>query len=178
MTPREYLDLLRGRWRIVLAGLLLGVAGAVGVLLLSPPQYVSKVTLFVSAGTSSDPSAALDRNELSIQRMQTYVQLATSEGIARDVADSLELDLTSDELLNKIAASAEPDTVLLTVTVTDENPSRAADIADVLADRFITSVDELEQPAAAEPEPPVEPCSGCSAASRWPSCSRRWPLRS
>jgi hypothetical protein len=47
--------------------------------------------------TSTDASAALDRNQLSVQRMQPYVQLAMSEGVARDVAQSLDLDLTGDE---------------------------------------------------------------------------------
>jgi capsular exopolysaccharide synthesis family protein len=171
MTPREYLDLFRGRWRMVLAGLLLGVAGAVGVVLLSTPQYASKVTLFVSAGTSSDASAALDRNELSARRMQTYVQLATGESIAREVAESLGLNLTSDELVDKIAASAEPDTVLLTVTVTDADPYLAASIANVLADRFISSVEELEQPAAPQLEPPVGAAPGAPVVSGDPVVS-------
>jgi tyrosine-protein kinase len=155
MTPREYLELCRGRWRVIVGGLLLGVAAAVGVVQLSTPQYASKVTLFVSAGTSTDPSAALDRNQLSVQRMQTYVQLATSESIAQDVAESLDLNLTGAALVDKIAASADPDTVLLTVTVTDPDPALAADIADALADRFMASVEELEQPAGAQVEPPV-----------------------
>jgi capsular exopolysaccharide synthesis family protein len=171
MTPREYLDLFRERWRAMLAGLLLGVAVAVGVVQLSTPQYASTVTLFVSAGTSTDASAALDRNQLSVQRMQTYVQLATSEGIARDVAQSLDLDLTGDELVDKIVASAEPDTVLLTVTVTDADPTLAADIANVLADRFISSVDELEQPSAAQPEPPVVAAPGAPVVSGDPVVS-------
>jgi capsular exopolysaccharide synthesis family protein len=165
MTPREYLDLFRGRWRAILAGLLLGTAGAVGVVLFSTPQYASSVTLFVSAGTSTDASAALDRNELSVQRMQTYAQLATSESIARDVALSLELDMTSDELVDKISASAEPDTVLLTVTVTDEEPDLAADIANVLADRFVARVEELEQPAAAQPDPAAGAVPGAPVVS-------------
>ncbi len=165
MTPREYLDLFRGRWRAILAGLLLGTVGAVGVVLLGTPQYASSVTLFVSAGTSTDASAALDRNELSIQRMQTYAQLATSESIARDVALSLELDMTADELVDKISASAEPDTVLLTVTVTDEEPDLAADIANVLADRFVARVEELEQPAAAQPGPAAGAVPGAPVVS-------------
>jgi capsular exopolysaccharide synthesis family protein len=171
MTPREYLDLFRERWRAMLAGLLLGVAVAVGVVQLGTPQYASTVTLFVSAGTSSDASAALDRNELSVQRMQTYVQLATSEGIVQDVVQSLDLDLSSDELVHKIAASAEPDTVLLAITVTDANPKLAADIANALADRFISSVEELEQPAAAQPEPPVGAVPGAPVGTGEPVVS-------
>jgi capsular exopolysaccharide synthesis family protein len=173
MTPREYLDLFRGRWRVMLAGLLLGMAGAVGVVQLSTPQYASKVTLFVSAGTSTDASAALDRNQLSVQRMQTYVQLATSESIAQDVAQHLKLDLTRDELVDKLAASAEPDTILLTVTVTDADPQLAADIANVLADRFISRVEEFEQPPAAQLEPPVGAAPGAPVVPGEPVVSAR-----
>jgi hypothetical protein len=35
MTPREYLDLLRERWRAVIGGLLLGILAAVAVVQLS-----------------------------------------------------------------------------------------------------------------------------------------------
>jgi succinoglycan biosynthesis transport protein ExoP len=85
MTPREYLDLFRERWRAILAGLLLWIAVAAGIVVTATPLYGAKVTLFVSAGTSSDASAALDRSQLSSQRMQTYVKLITSDRVAGDV---------------------------------------------------------------------------------------------
>ena len=151
MTPREYVDLFRERWRAILAGLLLGIAVAVGIVQTSTPLYAAQVTLFVSAGTSTDPSAALDRNQPSAQRMQTYVQLITSDRVAGDVVESLELPMTGPELAGRIAASSEPDTVLLDATVSDEDPVRAATIANTLADQFISAVDDLEQPSGVIP---------------------------
>jgi capsular exopolysaccharide synthesis family protein len=145
MTPREFYDLFRERWRAVLAGLLIGVLGATGFFLLSPRQYESSVTLFVTSGTSTDPSAALDRNTLSAQRMQTYVEMITSAKVAQQVVDTLELPTSGAELAGRISASSNPETVLLTATATATNPALAAEIANVLADEFIDQVAELER---------------------------------
>ena len=145
MTPREFSDLFRERWRAVLAGLLLGVLVAAGFVLLSPRRYDSSVTLFVTSGTSVDPSAALDRNTLSTQRMQTYVQLITSTEVANEVVETLELPLSGAELAGRISASANPETVLLTATATDPDPVLAAGIANVLAAEFIDRIAELER---------------------------------
>jgi capsular exopolysaccharide synthesis family protein len=151
MTPREYLDLFRERWRAILAGLLLGIAVAVGIVVTATPLYAARVTLFVSAGTSNDPSAALDRSLLSTQRMQTYVQLITSDRVAAAVVEDLGLDETGEQLAARITASNEPDTVLLDATVTDQNPGVAAELANTLSDQFIVAVGELEQPADGAP---------------------------
>jgi capsular exopolysaccharide synthesis family protein len=59
---------------------------------------------------------------------------------------SLELPMTGPELAGRIAASSEPETVLIDATVSDEDPVRAATIANTLADQFISAVEDLEQP--------------------------------
>jgi capsular exopolysaccharide synthesis family protein len=151
MTPREYLDLFRERWRAILAGLLLGIAVAVGIVVTATPLYAAQVTLFVSAGTSADASAALDRSQLSSQRMQTYVKLIMSDRVAGDVVQSLALPMTGPELAGRIAASSEPETVLLDAIVSDEDPVRAATIANTLAEQFISAVEDLEQPGGVIP---------------------------
>ena len=140
MTPREYLDLFRERWRAILAGLLLGIAVAVGIVVTATPLYAAQVTLFVSAGTSNDPSAALDRSTLSTQRMQTYVHLITSDRVAAAVVEDLGLDETGEELAGRIAASNEPDTVLLDATVTDEDPVGPRRSRTRSPDQFIIAV--------------------------------------
>ena len=56
----------------------------------------------------------------------------------------LNLDMTFEELYSKISISNISDTRILRITVTDEDPKRAADIANRLAEYGITSIEEIE----------------------------------
>jgi polysaccharide biosynthesis transport protein len=157
VTPREYVDTFRRRWRSVVAGLLLGLAIAALVASLGPREYSASVTIFVSA-TSADVTAALEGNELSTQRMTTYAELLTSDKIAAEVAAALGTELSAEDIAERVSASAVPETVLLTATAVDSSPQRAAQIANLVAARFIENVARLEQPTAVAPPPaPVEP---------------------
>jgi capsular exopolysaccharide synthesis family protein len=147
VTPRQYLDLARARWRSVLAGLLLGLLASVGVTALMPPKYSAAVTIFVSAQTpGGDLAAAVEGGDLSAQRIATYLEVLRSERVAAEVATRLGGGLTTREVADKITASTTPDTLFLTATVVDQSPQRAADIANLVAARFIDTVAELERP--------------------------------
>jgi capsular exopolysaccharide synthesis family protein len=136
----------------VLAGVLLGLLVGVGVSMLMPPTYSASVTVFVSARSpGGDVAAAAEGGDLSAQRMATYLEVMRSQRVGTEVAERLGGGLTADEVLDKISASTTPDTLLLTATVEDESPQRAADIANMLADRFNATVAELEQPDPATP---------------------------
>jgi len=131
----------------VLAGLLLGLLVSVGVTVLVPPTYSASVTIFVSARSpGGDVAAAVEGGDLSAQRMATYLEVLRSQRVATQVAERLGGGLTADEVLDRVSASTTPDTLLLTATVEDQSPQRAADIANTLAERFNANVAELEQP--------------------------------
>jgi capsular exopolysaccharide synthesis family protein len=148
VTLREYVDVARDRWRFVLAGLVLGLLVAAAVTVLTPRQYSAEVTVIVSAqAATDDPATAFDGEALSAQRVRTYIELMRSKRLASDVVDALGLDITPEELAGRITATTAPDTVLLTAAVTDESPGRVVQIANVVAEQFITNVAELEQPA-------------------------------
>ncbi|MBW0101560.1 polysaccharide biosynthesis tyrosine autokinase [Pseudonocardia sp. KRD291] len=153
MTPQQYLELFRERWMVVVAGLLLGILVALGVVVAGPTVYPSSVTMVVSSRSSPDLATAIEGDQLSTQRMQTYIQLLTSTRLLGEVASDLQLGVTGDELAERVTASAEPETILLTATVTDPAPARAAEIANALAARFVQDVAEVEQPA----DPTLDP---------------------
>ena len=79
MTPREYIEVVRERWRWIVAGLLLGVIAAVGAIYLVPREYSTAVTVLVAP--QADPTGtANDSGEISAQRLGTYVELLQSNG--------------------------------------------------------------------------------------------------
>ncbi|MDQ4023977.1 MAG: polysaccharide biosynthesis tyrosine autokinase [Actinomycetota bacterium] len=155
MTLRAYLHVLREQWLLVTAGLVFGLLVAGIVTMATPPRYSADVTLFVSAqNVGGDTTDAYQGNLLSEQKVQSYVLLFSSERISRDVIEQLGLEMSPEELAGQISATAEPDTVLLTATVTDTEPHRAQRIANAVGDAFIRLVAELERPDPGPPPPP------------------------
>jgi capsular polysaccharide biosynthesis protein/O-antigen ligase len=165
VTLREYVDVARAHWRLVTTGVLLGLLAAVTVTLSTRPQYESEVTFYISARPASDDSAAGtapgDASDaalagaLEAERILTYFELITSERITTDVARALGPDVSPSDVAGKISASRTLDTLLLTATVTDPSPEQAARIANLVADRVVDSVAELEQPTSSTAPPLV-----------------------
>ena len=78
--------------------------------------------------------------------MISYTELLMGETLAQRTIDKLGLDMSAEALQENVKASAKPDTVLIDVTVLDESPVRARDIANALSDEFVVMVRELETP--------------------------------
>ena len=143
MDFKQFLLVLRRRWRSVVAVLLLGLGVSTGISLAITPQYesTSKVFLSVDARNATDAYAA---TFFLNTRAQSYADLASSTELAERVIDVLELDLTAAELSGRISSEVVESTSSITITVTDPDPRRAQTIADVLTSEFQTYTEELE----------------------------------
>ena len=147
MTLNEAFRVLRARWRIALLCLLLALLGAGVVTSLTPRQYSSDVTLYVSLqGEAGGADAAYQASQLAKERVVSYAPLLRDERITQPVIDQLHLATTSAELAKRITVTVQPDTVVLTASVTDTSPQAAAAIANALAQEFVGLVNDLEQP--------------------------------
>lgn len=155
MTLLEFGRLLRERLPSVLAGLLAGVGAALLIVLLVPPTYSTTISLYVSAQGDQDSTEAYQGAQLSQARVISYVELVTRPRVTRAVIDDLGLDTTPAELATHLSASSEQDSVLLDVTVADENPQEAVAIADAVGRVFPTAIEELERPVRPGATPPV-----------------------
>jgi capsular exopolysaccharide synthesis family protein len=144
VTLSGFLQVLRERWRLVLAGLLLGLGLATAVTWSATPVYASTVVMFVSAQEQqNDATGAYQGSLMSQQKVKSYTQLLTSGRLRDDVAERTGIPLAADA----ITASSKPDSVLLTATVTDPSPPRARELAEAVGAAFPELVAELERPA-------------------------------
>ncbi|HJQ44886.1 MAG TPA: polysaccharide biosynthesis tyrosine autokinase [Amycolatopsis sp.] len=152
MTLHDYLRVAQKRWHQVLLGLAAGIIVAGAIVWTSPPEYSAQVTIYISAQTGADGAAAAYQGSLlSEQKVKSYTRLLTSTRVAQDVVDQLRLPVPAVEVARQISATAQPDTVLLTASVTDTSPQRAKDIADATGAAFINLVTQLETPAQNQP---------------------------
>lgn len=146
MSLGYYWQVLKTQWVVIAVGLVLGLLVSGALVLLLPRTYEATVTIFVSTSSADGASAAYDGSQLSEQRTKSYEQLLGGLRITREVVERLDLPMSPAELASRVSASSEPDTVLLTATVSDEDPARAAQIANTLGDSFGRLVATVEQP--------------------------------
>lgn len=141
----------RARWRTILFGTFAGLAGAIAVTMLVPAEYESHVDIHVSARAAADATGAHQGNLLAEQKVKAYAELLPSRGIGAEVVEELELDLSPQDVVERITASAQPGAALLVVTATDSSPRQAQRIADATADALIRLVTRLELPVDPQP---------------------------
>ena len=108
------------------------------------PEYESSVTFYVSTPTDQAGGNAYQANQYALAKIESYIQLARSAKLAQMVDDSAALGLPVGDIQNKISATSDLNTVLLTVTVTDTSPTRSLAIASAVSTQFGVMVDQLD----------------------------------
>lgn len=147
MTSRDFAHVLRSRWKTVVGTIAVAVLCAVAYSLLATPQYEASTRLFVSTTADGNATQTNDGGLFAQRRVLSYTQLLVGGVLAQRTIDKLNLDMTANDLIKEITATAPTDTVLIDVTVVDSSPTRARDIANTLSDEFVSMAAALETPA-------------------------------
>lgn len=154
MSVNEALRIIGERWRVVLICLILGLLGAAAALAVIPREYSANVTIYVSLQGRADTSdEAFQASQLAKDRVVSYAPLMRDERITQAVVDQLKLPMTAAQLASRLNVTIQPDTVVMTESVTDTSPERAAAIANAVAQQFVGLVQQLEQPIGPAPAP-------------------------
>jgi capsular exopolysaccharide synthesis family protein len=142
MDLRSYLRAIRKNWWIVLLLTLLGTGAGVLQISLSTPQYASSVTFFVN--TAPYKGALLQSDQYAQDRVNSYVQLLSSERLSNSIRDETGVNLSAIQLTKQISATSQVNTVLLTAQVTDPSPSQSLILATSLSKQFIALVNVID----------------------------------
>ncbi|MDZ5620018.1 polysaccharide biosynthesis tyrosine autokinase [Nocardioides bizhenqiangii] len=145
MDFKQFLLVLRRRWRSAVAVFLLAVGISTGISLAITPQYESTAKVFLAVDVRNATDAYAATLFLST-RAESYADLAGSSELAERVIDVLDLDMTAAELSGRISSEVIEETSLITITVTDPDARQAQKIADVVTSEFQTYTEELETP--------------------------------
>lgn len=143
MDLRSYLSALRKNWWLVLVITACCTGIAVAALLLTPNTYASRVTFYVSTPIS-DGSNPQSSGQFAVTRVNSYVELLSSDKLAEAVAKEVGFEAPAGTPEDMITGSAELNTVLVTATVSDTDPARAFAMAEAVSDKFPEMVDELD----------------------------------
>ena len=135
MEVRRFGALMR-RWRwLPILYLCVAGLGSLTASALTTPVYVASTTMIVQqedADQSSDYSSLLTGEKLA----NTYAVTLHSTQLLQRVITSLKLGTTRQELARRVKTTLVPDTQLITLSVEDSTPDRAAAIANEIVRQF------------------------------------------
>lgn len=153
MELKDYLRILRRNWIVVVACTLIGLLCAGAASFLTRPNYISETKLFVALQNSASVSELQQGNVFTQARVQSYVETVGTPSVLQPVIDSLSLETTPALLSQKITANSDANTVLISISVSDESPVQAAAIAQAVGSSLVRTVDELERPSRGSTSP-------------------------
>jgi succinoglycan biosynthesis transport protein ExoP len=139
----EYLDILRRRWLGVLIIALAAVTLASAVTFAMPKKYTATTRLFIAVAGGQSATDLAQGSNFAEKQMSSYAEVATSPRVLGPVIKQLGLQATPKELSESVEATVPVNTVILEISATDLNPTRAAQIANAVGRELATAASEL-----------------------------------
>jgi capsular polysaccharide biosynthesis protein len=170
ISLKELFAVICKRVKMILAITIIAViASAVFTFAVLKPEYESNTTLMVGKPVhkiSVDQTDQISYQEIQTNRLlvSTYGEIAKSRSVLDSVIKTLKLDIDTACLRGKINVSLVKDTEIIRISVTDNDPEKAATIANELAQAFakqvvkIMNVENIQViDEAIQPQSPVKP---------------------
>lgn len=142
MDLRGIRALVRERYRIVLAALVVTIVTAMTVTLLLAKTYEAQATLIVGNSTGT-VTPTLDQTILSQRLSQTYAAVATQRATLQRVIDRLQLDDEPERLMKRVTADAATDSSLVLITARAATSAEAAAIANAVAEDVVRVIPSI-----------------------------------
>jgi len=143
----QFLKVIKERKIIIMLGTLVCLLFAKVATDYTPPVYQTSVKMLISQGRVTSEGQPLGESYqailLSERLTMTFSEMLTSRTLAERVAKELELPLSPEDLQMVVMAEAITDTQLIQLTVTDNDPIFAKELADTFAAEFIEMTEEV-----------------------------------
>lgn len=147
MELSDYIRILRKSWVLIVVLALTGVGAAAAFALVQTPQFSATSKVFVSTQSGGTVSELAQGSTFTVQRVTTYSDLATTPIVLLPVIAELELAIDEGALAGTISVTAPANTSIIEISVANDDPVLAADIANATAESLTRVVDRIETPA-------------------------------
>lgn len=131
--------------QIILVILIFMVIGIIYTLGFVKPKYSSSTTLVLASGNNNKQTNTITTTDITLNSklVSTYSELIKSKNILRQVKSNLNINLDEEVLRNSIQVTSVKDTELIKITVTNEDATIAAKVANEIAKVFMGKVKEI-----------------------------------
>lgn len=143
-----------------------GLLAAIISFFILTPIYQADTQILVSQQSDTQQNLTTNEIQSNLQLINTYNVIIKSPAILSIVIDELDLNTTPDVLTNKITVSNANNSQVVNISVQDEQPNVAVDIANTVAEVFqneipqlmnVDNVNILSAAAYSESPSPVKP---------------------
>ena len=113
------------------------IIGCLYGLFIQKPMYQSYTTVILSSNEGT-----INQNDLNLYKnlVNTYSEIVKSRRVLVQVIDELDLDMSYEELYNKINVSSINNTEIIRITVNDGDAIEAKNIANITANYFTKEI--------------------------------------
>lgn len=125
---------------LILIFMMIGVIYTIGFV---TPMYTSSTTLVLvgtesTNNTENQVTESITTTDITINSklVSTYSELVKSKSILGEVISNLGINIDEEELRKNIEVTSVEDTELIEISVSDENPTYAAKVANEIANVF------------------------------------------
>ena len=139
MELRDYIRILRTRKWIIIEVAVIVALSAYVFAYMQPKFYQGRAKIALTSADSSTAALmgmALYNNQPE-RSLSTQIELMRMRPLGEAVVRKLNLQMSPDALLGQVAIAPVADTDILLITVTDTSASRAADIANAVAEIYV-----------------------------------------
>ncbi|MGN7938763.1 Wzz/FepE/Etk N-terminal domain-containing protein [Virgibacillus sp. 6R] len=160
LTLKKRLSLI-----IIIAAIATATSGIVSYFLLTP-IYQSSTQILVNQAKSEQQTYTNSDVQANVQLVNTYNVIIKSPAILDKVIEKEKLDITVGELNELVTVSSEQNSQVVNIAVQNEDPQRAANIANSIASTFkqeittimnVDNVSILTQAELGEKQSPIKP---------------------
>lgn len=140
MELQDYLKVLARRKWIVIQALVVVTAVAIVASAMQKPSYQATATLLVKERGIASTLFGQIMPELSMQPergLRTQADLVKLRPVSERVVKQLDLNLSPDQLIGKMSVEVSPQSNLMTITISDEDPRMARRLADAMAEQYV-----------------------------------------
>lgn len=150
----ELFGILLGKlWLIALCGIALGTIGYAISAFLITPKYESTTGIYI-LNKQNGAQVTYSDAQLATQLTKDYEELITCRSVLESVMDECSITDEYEDFKKRVSVQNAQDTRILYITVKDESPARAQQIADcvrIAASAHIKDVTEVEAVNVVDP---------------------------
>ncbi|MDR2044358.1 MAG: protein-tyrosine kinase [Clostridium sp.] len=141
-----------------------GAAAFAASAFLIAPEYESTTSIYIILDKGTDSMLTYSDTQLAAQLAKDYEKLITSRHVVEQVIGFFGMEEGYGSFVKRMAVTNEPDTRIINITISDQDPALARDLADKIRDmaaEHIRSVTDVEAvnvvDEASLPLEPAEP---------------------
>lgn len=128
---------------ILLSGLLMALLAFVGTKLFITPLYTSTTQMYVLTKQDNNSSVTYTDLQTGTQLTKDYMVLIKSRPVLEQVISVLNLDMEVERLADMISVETETDTRVLNISVRNEDPRVAKQLADAVREAVGIQITEI-----------------------------------